>query len=144
MLMNYFGLLVAVLRIGQGSTNGPLGWVLISDIMLKVYHKMSRGCQMTDPTKTIKVKCNTDMLVDNATLMHNNKPTTQATQLMQTCNTMQMHGAGCYGHLADHWSRPRIVPEAVLPPNTVTVTDADRYTAKLHQVTKKEGIKMLG
>eukprot|EP00957_Ditylum_brightwellii_P195236 14873966-Ditylum_brightwellii.AAC.1 len=40
--------------------------------------------------------------------------------------------------------RPRIVPEAELPPNTVTVTDANGYTAKLHQIIEKEGIEMLG
>eukprot|EP00957_Ditylum_brightwellii_P131070 9997745-Ditylum_brightwellii.AAC.1 len=161
MLVNYFGLLAAVFRIRQGSTDGPPGWALISDILLKVYHRMSHGCQITDPTKTIKVKCNTDMFVDDATLMHNDKPTIQVTQLMQR----MQHNANVWGGLL--WTsrglleflkgsyflviwafaasgRPRTVPEAELPPNTVTVTGANGCTAKLHKVTEEEGIKMLG
>eukprot|EP00957_Ditylum_brightwellii_P010955 830109-Ditylum_brightwellii.AAC.1 len=54
-----------------GSTNGPPDWALISDITLKVYHWMCKGCQRADPSRQLKVKSNADMLVDNATLLHN-------------------------------------------------------------------------
>eukprot|EP00957_Ditylum_brightwellii_P104027 7925483-Ditylum_brightwellii.AAC.3 len=73
---------MAVFGIGQGSTDGPPGWALKSDLIFKVYHWMSKGRQMADPTSTIKVTCNADMFVDNATLLHNKQYNTLATQLM--------------------------------------------------------------
>eukprot|EP00957_Ditylum_brightwellii_P146590 11159753-Ditylum_brightwellii.AAC.1 len=96
---------------------------------------MSHGCQMTDPTKAIKVKCNTDMFMDDTTLMHSDKLTIQATQLIQH----MQHNANVWGRLL--WTSgglleflkssyfhviwtfaasdsPRIVSEAELPSNT--------------------------
>eukprot|EP00957_Ditylum_brightwellii_P090331 6879299-Ditylum_brightwellii.AAC.2 len=111
----------------------------------------------------MKVQSNADMFVDDATLLHNNgnKFNTPAQQLM----TQIQHGTDIWGQLL--WvtgslleflespyflliwqfaasGKPYIVPEKELPPNTVTVTDANGNTTKFTRVTERKGIKMLG
>eukprot|EP00957_Ditylum_brightwellii_P176285 13422662-Ditylum_brightwellii.AAC.1 len=58
LLLAYFK--AGVFGIGQGSTDGSPGWTLISNIILKVYHRMCKEYTMQDPTKEIKIKCNAD------------------------------------------------------------------------------------
>eukprot|EP00957_Ditylum_brightwellii_P182939 13934988-Ditylum_brightwellii.AAC.2 len=89
--------MASVYEIGQGSTNRPPGWTLISTIILKVYHRMCKGCAITNPAQKMKIQCNTDIFVDNATLLHNNgnKFNTPAQQLM---NHIQ-HNAEIWGQL---------------------------------------------
>eukprot|EP00957_Ditylum_brightwellii_P141336 10769212-Ditylum_brightwellii.AAC.1 len=143
-LINYFGCLASVYGIGQGSTAGPPGWTLISNINLKVYHWMCKGCAIANSAQKMKVQCNTDMFVDDVTLLHNNgnKFITSAQQLM---NHIQ-HDSEIWGRLL--WfaasGKPYIVPEELLSPNKVTVTDANVDTTKLIRVTERKGIKMLG
>eukprot|EP00957_Ditylum_brightwellii_P063391 4811504-Ditylum_brightwellii.AAC.3 len=52
--------------------DGPPGWALISDIILKVYHMLYHGCKMADPDRLVTIQCNIDMFVDDAALLHNN------------------------------------------------------------------------
>eukprot|EP00957_Ditylum_brightwellii_P187306 14265107-Ditylum_brightwellii.AAC.1 len=49
LLAKSFGFLAAVYGIGQGSTDGPPGWTYISDMLLKCYHKIYKGCTIQDP-----------------------------------------------------------------------------------------------
>eukprot|EP00957_Ditylum_brightwellii_P166741 12692408-Ditylum_brightwellii.AAC.1 len=111
----------------------------------------------------MKVQCNADMFVDDATPLHNNgnKFNTPGQQLM---NHIQ-HDAEIWGWLL--WAtgglleflkstyflliwklaasgKPYTVPEEELPPNKVTVTDANGNTTKLTRVTERKGIKILG
>eukprot|EP00957_Ditylum_brightwellii_P076235 5795278-Ditylum_brightwellii.AAC.1 len=67
-LVNFFGPIAALYGIGQGATDRPHGWALISSSILKVYHKLSKGCTITDSTKTMTVNCKADMFVDDATM----------------------------------------------------------------------------
>eukprot|EP00957_Ditylum_brightwellii_P119484 9116684-Ditylum_brightwellii.AAC.1 len=75
--------------------DGPPGWVLISDIILKVYHCMCKGCKFKDPVQIMSVQCNVGMFADDATLLHNNKFNIQALQFMQQTQ-----------HNAKIWGRP--------------------------------------
>eukprot|EP00957_Ditylum_brightwellii_P021030 1585033-Ditylum_brightwellii.AAC.1 len=119
---------------GQGSTDGPPGWVRISDIILKVYHHMCKRCKFKDPAQITPVQCNADMFVDDATLLHNNKFDTLALQLIQQIQ----HDAEIWGRMLwvsggllellkssyflliwafDKSGKLWIVPEEDLPPN---------------------------
>eukprot|EP00957_Ditylum_brightwellii_P125833 9592197-Ditylum_brightwellii.AAC.1 len=51
--MNFFALIAAIYGIGQGSMDGQPGWTCISDIILKCYHQLCKGCTITDPTNTL-------------------------------------------------------------------------------------------
>eukprot|EP00957_Ditylum_brightwellii_P081736 6218010-Ditylum_brightwellii.AAC.1 len=81
---NWHNFIVAVFGIGQAATDGPSGWVFISDIILKCYAKLAKGCSIYDPGKEEIIPSDADMFVDDNTLMHNtgnfDKP---ATNLMQ-------------------------------------------------------------
>eukprot|EP00957_Ditylum_brightwellii_P141393 10773117-Ditylum_brightwellii.AAC.1 len=111
----------------------------------------------------MKIQCNADMFVDNATLLYNNgnKFNTSAQQLM---NHIQ-HDAEIWrrllwvtGGLLEFlkstyflliWKvaasgKLYIAPEEELLPNKVTVTDANGNTTKLTRVTERKGINMLG
>eukprot|EP00957_Ditylum_brightwellii_P109862 8379675-Ditylum_brightwellii.AAC.2 len=161
-ITNLFGLIAALYGVGQGSTDGPLRWAFISNLLLKVYHKMSEGCQITGPTQAITVRCNTNMFVDYATLLHNDTefdiPATKSMQNMQ-------HNTELWGRLL--WTTggllkfsksvyfmiiwafetsgcPYINPEHQLPANTVQVSDAHGSTTTLYHITKQDDIKMLG
>eukprot|EP00957_Ditylum_brightwellii_P021821 1646382-Ditylum_brightwellii.AAC.1 len=68
---NWHNFIVAVFGIGQGATDGPSGWVFISDIILKCYAKLAKGCKIYDPGKEENIPSDADMFVDNNTLMHN-------------------------------------------------------------------------
>eukprot|EP00957_Ditylum_brightwellii_P166841 12698736-Ditylum_brightwellii.AAC.1 len=56
--------------IGQRATDGPSGWLFISDVVLKYYAKSTGGCLMADPIQIIQIPCYADMFVDNNTVMH--------------------------------------------------------------------------
>lgn len=62
-----------VFEIGQGATDIPSGWICISDIILKCYHKIFKGCKIKDPKENIQINANADMFVDNKMSMHNNE-----------------------------------------------------------------------
>eukprot|EP00957_Ditylum_brightwellii_P058253 4417068-Ditylum_brightwellii.AAC.1 len=94
--VNYFGLLATVLGIRQGSTDRPPGWALISDIILKVYHRMCHRYNIADPDRQVTIQQNTDMFVNNATLLHNSQRlNTSSQQLMQQIQ----HDAETWGQL---------------------------------------------
>eukprot|EP00957_Ditylum_brightwellii_P060707 4608948-Ditylum_brightwellii.AAC.1 len=57
-IANYFGLFGPVYGIGQGATDSPPGWMCIVDVGLKFYEQLTKGCTMTDPTKSIIQKDN--------------------------------------------------------------------------------------
>eukprot|EP00957_Ditylum_brightwellii_P067791 5145549-Ditylum_brightwellii.AAC.1 len=111
----------------------------------------------------MKVQCNADMFVDNATLLYinSNKFNILAQQLM---NPIQ-HDTEIWGRLL--WAtgglvdflkstyflliwkfaasgKPYIVLKEELPLDKVTVTDANGNITKLTRVTERQGIKMLG
>eukprot|EP00957_Ditylum_brightwellii_P182734 13918555-Ditylum_brightwellii.AAC.1 len=71
--VNYYSLITAIFGIGHGPTDRPHGWACISDVILKCYHCMCRGCTIHNPGCDITVKCNTVMLMDGNTLMYNSE-----------------------------------------------------------------------
>eukprot|EP00957_Ditylum_brightwellii_P081787 6222521-Ditylum_brightwellii.AAC.2 len=71
--VNFFNKLAENFGIGQGSTDGPVGWTMISDVILKHYHKMYKGFKQTNSPKQLHLKCKADMLMDDNTLLHNDK-----------------------------------------------------------------------
>eukprot|EP00957_Ditylum_brightwellii_P208734 15358719-Ditylum_brightwellii.AAC.1 len=133
-LVNYFGLLAAVFGISQGSTDGPPGWACISDIILKYYHRLCKGCTIHDPGGLITVKCNADMFVDDSTLMHNSPEIDIPLQKLMENIQYDFEPS----------RRPCIVPESKLPTNTVRVTDAHGNTTLLTRVSTMKVIRMLG
>ena len=69
--VNTYHLFQTLFGIGQGSTDGPPGWMCIVDPVLKCYNKMAHGCTLICPEQKILAKVNADMFVDDATLLHN-------------------------------------------------------------------------
>eukprot|EP00957_Ditylum_brightwellii_P061698 4681819-Ditylum_brightwellii.AAC.1 len=116
---------------------------------------------MQDPTREIKIKCNADMFVDDAPLLHNDKRLdADAITLMAHIQ----HDAETWGQLL--WAsgrllelakstyflvilsftevgRPRILTDQELPPNTVCVTDATGCSTVLTRALANDGIKCL-
>eukprot|EP00957_Ditylum_brightwellii_P097479 7424224-Ditylum_brightwellii.AAC.1 len=70
---NYFGLFGPVFGTGQGATDGPPGWTCIVNVILTCYNRLAKQCIMEDPTKSIVLKDNLEMFVDDVLHHHNNK-----------------------------------------------------------------------
>eukprot|EP00957_Ditylum_brightwellii_P011724 885509-Ditylum_brightwellii.AAC.1 len=123
---------------------------------------MCKGCTMTDPDKTLKIKCNTDMFVDDAALLHNDKSfDPPATKLMdniqgdaETWGQLLWASGGLLKFVKSSYflviwafaesGKPKVVPEEELSSNTVKIANATRKTTTLQRVTEQDGIKMLG
>eukprot|EP00957_Ditylum_brightwellii_P210694 15365271-Ditylum_brightwellii.AAC.2 len=158
---NFFERLAALYSIGQGSTDRPSGWMMLSDMLLKCYHTLCKGFAMANPANGIKLKCNADMFVIDNTLMHND-PQKDATP--NTLMTNIQHGTETWSRLL--WAsgglleflkstyflliwaftasgQPMITPEEDLPINIVQLTDANGNTTVLRRVSASKGIKML-
>eukprot|EP00957_Ditylum_brightwellii_P026175 1980133-Ditylum_brightwellii.AAC.1 len=63
--------IVAVFGIRQGTTDGPAGWLFISNVILKCYSCLAHGCKIFDPGKDIHIPVDAYIFVDDNTLMHN-------------------------------------------------------------------------
>eukprot|EP00957_Ditylum_brightwellii_P017308 1303626-Ditylum_brightwellii.AAC.1 len=57
---NWHKFLAAVFGIGQGSTDGPSGWLFISNLILKCYTRLACGFVIKDPGKDISVPGHAD------------------------------------------------------------------------------------
>jgi hypothetical protein len=55
---------------GQGATDSPFAWALISSFLIFVYNKRAHGCHFEDPTGEFSWKRAIDMFVDDAYLYH--------------------------------------------------------------------------
>eukprot|EP00957_Ditylum_brightwellii_P042003 3180654-Ditylum_brightwellii.AAC.1 len=53
----WYKLIAAVYSIGQGATNGPSGWMFISDIILKCYSNLAVRHKLLNPTNDIRNVC---------------------------------------------------------------------------------------
>eukprot|EP00957_Ditylum_brightwellii_P125123 9538246-Ditylum_brightwellii.AAC.1 len=42
--------------IGQGATNGPLGWTFYTNMLIQLYNKHTGGCAVQNPTGSIALK----------------------------------------------------------------------------------------
>eukprot|EP00957_Ditylum_brightwellii_P205590 15344540-Ditylum_brightwellii.AAC.1 len=72
-----------IYRIGQGATDTPPNWTLVSNVCQKTYEKHAKGCTITDPMQNITLNANGKMFVDNKNLLHaRNRWDTPATELM--------------------------------------------------------------
>eukprot|EP00957_Ditylum_brightwellii_P161868 12324215-Ditylum_brightwellii.AAC.1 len=67
---NWHNIIAELHRISQGATDGPSGWMFISDIILKCYSKLALGHTISNPTNTLQIENNTNMFVDDNTLTH--------------------------------------------------------------------------
>ena len=56
--------------IGQGATDGPAQWTMMSDILQKIHNKRAIGTTITNPTKSITESRSLDMFVDDASMLH--------------------------------------------------------------------------
>ena len=56
--------------IGQGATDAPAQWTLMSDIIQKIHNDKAIGTTIMNPTKTIKEARSLDMFVDDASMLH--------------------------------------------------------------------------
>eukprot|EP00957_Ditylum_brightwellii_P000792 62755-Ditylum_brightwellii.AAC.1 len=92
---NFFEKLAALYGIGQGSTDRPSRWTMLSDVLLKCYHKLFKGFTMANPANDIKLKCNADMFVNDNALIHNDSQQDAAPNTLMT--NIQ--------HNAETWSR---------------------------------------
>ena len=65
--------------IGQGATNGPTQWILMSDAIQKIHNKRAIWTMLINPNKSIKESRSLDMFVDNASMLHtsSNKQATE-------------------------------------------------------------------
>eukprot|EP00957_Ditylum_brightwellii_P075442 5733681-Ditylum_brightwellii.AAC.1 len=72
-----------IYRIGQGATDAPQNWTLVSNTCQKAYEKHAKGCTITDPTQNIILNANGKMFVDDKNLLHTgSRWDTPATELM--------------------------------------------------------------
>jgi hypothetical protein len=55
---------------GQGATDGPFSWALISSFLIFVFNKQAQGCNFNDPTGEFSWKRAIDMFVDDSYLYH--------------------------------------------------------------------------
>ena len=69
-LKNFHSRLSQFLGPGQGASDSPFAWALISTYLIIVYNKRSRGCEYSDPTGEIQWKRALDMFVDDSYLYH--------------------------------------------------------------------------
>eukprot|EP00957_Ditylum_brightwellii_P149802 11408258-Ditylum_brightwellii.AAC.1 len=58
--------------IGQGATDGLPGWTFHTNLLTSLYNSCAGGSIMTNPTNTMMLCRNVDMIVDNATLICTN------------------------------------------------------------------------
>lgn len=56
--------------IGQGATDAPAGWLLLSTILSKIYDRYASGCKLSNPTKDTHVHWTHTMFVDDTYLIH--------------------------------------------------------------------------
>jgi hypothetical protein len=68
---------------GQGATDSPFAWALISLLLILLYKQTAHGCTMQDPTGQLKWKRKIDSFVDDAYLFHGILKTISAIALMQ-------------------------------------------------------------
>eukprot|EP00957_Ditylum_brightwellii_P036319 2750678-Ditylum_brightwellii.AAC.1 len=70
--------------IGQGATDAPPNWTLMSNVCQKAYEKHAQGCTISDPTQNIILNANRKMFVDDKNLLHiRNRWDTPAPELVQ-------------------------------------------------------------
>ena len=55
----------ALFGIGQGATDAPAGWLLVSTILSKMYDMQAHGCNVLDPFKKLLVHWSHVMFVDD-------------------------------------------------------------------------------
>eukprot|EP00978_Attheya_sp_CCMP212_P003960 scaffold8428_cov65-Attheya_sp.AAC.1 len=55
---------------GQGATDGPFSWALISSFLIFVFNKQAQGCNFNNPTGEFSWKRAIDMFVDDSYLYH--------------------------------------------------------------------------
>ena len=71
-----------IFGIGQGSTDAPAGWLLLTTILSKLYDRSVRGCCLHNPTKDKSVHWTHTMFVDDAYLIHAaTKPNVSSSEL---------------------------------------------------------------
>eukprot|EP00957_Ditylum_brightwellii_P068277 5184055-Ditylum_brightwellii.AAC.1 len=58
---------------GQGPCDTPSKWTCMVNPSLKSFNKKAKGCLITDPTRSISIKENAKMYVDDNKMVHNNK-----------------------------------------------------------------------
>eukprot|EP00957_Ditylum_brightwellii_P135900 10365763-Ditylum_brightwellii.AAC.1 len=51
--------------LGQGATDEPPKWTLVANICHKAHDKFTKKCMIVDPTRTITLKSNGKMFVDD-------------------------------------------------------------------------------
>eukprot|EP00957_Ditylum_brightwellii_P173853 13235765-Ditylum_brightwellii.AAC.1 len=141
---NWRKLLVYVFGIGQGLTDSPSGWLFISNVILKCYTQLAKGCILQDPTEMISMPTHADMFVNDNTLMHNAQSFSAPTWLI--INNKQ-HDTEIWGRLL--WVSGELNDRTPtistnLPPNNIRLMDAQESTMKLKCVAPYEGIAMLG
>eukprot|EP00978_Attheya_sp_CCMP212_P015194 scaffold39147_cov55-Attheya_sp.AAC.7 len=56
---------------GQGATDGPGGWSLVSNVIVKSHNQKAYGSFIADPTKSIKVHQSANSFVDDLSLVVN-------------------------------------------------------------------------
>eukprot|EP00957_Ditylum_brightwellii_P208712 15358638-Ditylum_brightwellii.AAC.1 len=62
-----------VFGVGQGATNAQTKWTFTYNNIIKVFNKKMIGCSLVGPTGTIKITKNLVKIVDDNSLLHNNK-----------------------------------------------------------------------
>ena len=60
----------ALIGIGQGATDAPAGWLLVSTILSKIYDKQAHGCKVVDPFYKFLIQWSHAMFVDDTYLCH--------------------------------------------------------------------------
>ena len=56
--------------IGQGATDAPTGWMIITTILSKLYDRYASGFKLSNPTNDKHVHWTHTMFVDDAYLIH--------------------------------------------------------------------------
>eukprot|EP00957_Ditylum_brightwellii_P073147 5560096-Ditylum_brightwellii.AAC.1 len=71
--------------IGQGATDAPPNWTLVSNVYAKAFEKHAKGCTISDPIQNIILNVNGKMFVNDKNLLHTgNRQDTPAPELMHT------------------------------------------------------------
>jgi hypothetical protein len=147
---------------GQGAADGPGGWSLVSNVIVKSHNQKAYGSLITDPIKTIKVHRSADSFVDDTTLVVNApRQNTSAKTIMSrvqhdlaSWSKFLWISGGLlelsktkYYILIWNFSpkgKPLLCEEKYLPQNTVSVHDQHGDLTKIERISETKGLKMLG
>ena len=70
--------------VGQGATDAPTGWLLVSTILSRYYNQKAIGCILHDPTNTSWVTWKHVMFVDDTYLIHASPDPLASLQTLET------------------------------------------------------------